>query len=96
MCRETCVVQCRKHCNGALAASCPNSRRGCPFASFVSKAAKLNKDVLLDMAWELKEDFDFVSAVAGQSKTARQMVETIREQISRHGRYAPSSEPIRS
>ena len=54
--------------------------------SFVASAARLKKDVLLDMAWELKEDFDFVYAMAGRSKRARQIVQTIREQISRHGR----------
>ena len=47
------------------------------------------------MVWELEEDFDFVSAVAGRSKKARLIVQTIREQISRHGRCAPSWEPIR-
>ena len=41
---------------------------------------------LLDMAWGLKEDFDFVSAMDGRSKRARRIVQTIREQISRHGR----------
>ena len=41
---------------------------------------------LLDMALELKEDVDFVSAVAGRSKRAPLIVQTIREQISRHGR----------
>ena len=39
-----------------------------------------------NLAEELKEDFDLVSAMAGRNKRARQIVQTIREQISRHGR----------
>ena len=54
--------------------------------NFVASAARLIEDVLLDMAWELKEDFKIVSAMDGRNKRARQIVQTIREQISRQGR----------